>query len=244
MKKLVIAALIGAFAFSAAAAEKEKIRFATEASYAPFETVNEKNEIVGFDVDLAQAMCAKINAECTFTNQAFDSLIPSLKYKRFDALMAGIDVTPERQKQVDFTNTYYDNSAVFVAVAGKFDSIDGLKGKQIGIQNGTTHQKYLMEQYKDMKIVPYDSYQNAVLDLKNGRIEAVFGDTAVINEWLKSNDNLKTVGERVTDPAYFGTGLAIAVRKGNSELKDKLNKALDEVKADGTYDTLYKKWFE
>ncbi|WP_323116647.1 transporter substrate-binding domain-containing protein, partial [Klebsiella variicola] len=107
---------------------KEKIRFATEASYAPFETVNEKNEIVGFDVDLAQAMCAKIDAECTFTNQAFDSLIPSLKYKRFDALMAGIDVTPERQKQVDFTNTYYDNSAVFVAVAGKFDSIDSLKG--------------------------------------------------------------------------------------------------------------------
>ncbi|MET4860562.1 arginine ABC transporter substrate-binding protein [Morganella morganii] len=244
MKKLVIAALIGAFAFSAAAAEKEKIRFATEASYAPFETVNEKNEIVGFDVDLAQAMCAKIDAECTFTNQAFDSLIPSLKYKRFDALMAGIDVTPERQKQVDFTNTYYDNSAVFVAVAGKFDSIDSLKGKQIGIQNGTTHQKYLMEQFKDMKIVPYESYQNAVLDLKGGRIDAVFGDTAVINEWLKSNDNLKTVDERVTDPEYFGTGLAIAVRKGNSELKDKLNKALTEVKADGTYDTLYKKWFE
>ena len=244
MKKLVIAALIGAFAFSAAAAEKEKIRFATEASYAPFETVNEKNEIVGFDVDLAQAMCAKIDAECTFTNQAFDSLSPSLKYKRFDALMAGIDVTPERQKQVDFTNTYYDNSAVFVAVAGKFDSIDSLKGKQIGIQNGTTHQKYLMEQFKDMKIVPYESYQNAVLDLKGGRIDAVFGDTAVINEWLKSNDNLKTVGERVTDPEYFGTGLAIAVRKGNSELKDKLNKALGEVKADGTYDTLYKKWFE
>ena len=244
MKKLVIAALIGAFAFSAAAAEKQKIRFATEASYAPFETVNEKNEIVGFDVDLAQAMCAKINAECTFTNQAFDSLIPSLKYKRFDALMAGIDVTPERQKQVDFTNTYYDNSAVFVAVAGKFDSIDALKGKQIGIQNGTTHQKYLMEQFKDMKIVPYDSYQNAVLDMKNGRIDAVFGDTAVINEWLKSNDNLKTVGERVTDPEYFGTGLAIAVRKGNSGLKDSLNKALGEVKADGTYDTLYKKWFE
>ncbi|HHQ6056546.1 arginine ABC transporter substrate-binding protein [Morganella morganii] len=244
MKKLVIAALIGAFAFSAAAAEKEKIRFATEASYAPFETVNEKNEIVGFDVDLAQAMCAKIDAECTFTNQAFDSLIPSLKYKRFDALMAGIDITPERQKQVDFTNTYYDNSAVFVAVAGKFDSIDSLKGKQIGIQNGTTHQKYLMEQFKDMKIVPYESYQNAVLDLKGGRIDAVFGDTAVINEWLKSNDNLKTVGERVTDPEYFGTGLAIAVRKGNSELKDKLNKALGEVKADGTYDTLYKKWFE
>lgn len=244
MKKIVLATLLGAMTLSANAAEQEKIRFATEASYAPFETVNEKNEIVGFDVDLAMAMCEKIKAECTFTNQSFDSLIPSLKYKRFDALMAGIDVTPDRQKQVDFTNTYYDNSAVFVAVKDKYTSIDGLKGKKIGIQNGTTHQKFLMEQYKDMEIVPYDSYQNAVLDLKNGRIDAVFGDTAVINEWLKSSTDLNTVGERVTDPNYFGTGLAIAVRKGNDELKGKLNNALDQVKADGTYDIIYAKWFE
>lgn len=95
-----------------------------------------------------------------------------------------------------------------------------------------------------MKTVPYDSYQNAVLDLKNGRIEAIFGDTAVVNEWLKKNPELGIVGEKVTDPNYFGAGLAIAVRKGNADLQDKLNKALAEVKADGTYDVIYKKWFE
>lgn len=244
MKKIVFAALLASVTLYATAAEKETIRFDTEATYPPFEMVDANNQIVGFDVDLANAMCEKIKAECTFTNQSFDSLIPSLKYRRFEALMAGIDITPERQKQVDFTDSYYDNSAVFITVADKISDVADLKGKQIGVQNGTTHQKYINEQHKDMKTVPYDSYQNAVLDLKNGRIQGIFGDTAVVNEWLKKNPELSVVGERITDPNYFGTGLAIAVRKGNTNLQDKLNKALAEVKADGTYDVIYKKWFE
>ncbi|WP_237385285.1 arginine ABC transporter substrate-binding protein [Xenorhabdus sp. Sc-CR9] len=244
MKKFLFAALLSAITLSATAAEKATLRFATEATYPPFEFIDENNKIQGFDVDLANAICAKINTECTFTNQAFDSLIPSLKFRRFDALMAGIDITPERQKQVDFTHTYYDNSAIFIAIKGKVSNIADLKNRQVGIQNGTTHQKYLMEQHKEIKTVPYDSYQNAILDLKNGRIDAVFGDTAVVNEWLKKNKELSTVGDKVTDKNYFGTGLGIAVRKGNTELLDKLNKALAEVKQDGSYDTIYKKWFE
>lgn len=231
---------------SATAAEKETIRFATEATYAPFEMFDANNQIVGFDVDLANAMCDKINATCTFTHQSFDSLIPSLKFRRFDALMAGIDITPDRQKQVDFTDTYYANSAEFIAVKDKITSPAQLKGKKIGVQNGTTHQKYIMEQLKDMSTVPYDNYQAAILDLQSGRIDAVFGDTAVADEWLKAkgNENLAVVGDKVTDPEYFGIGLGIAVRKGNKDLQDKLNKAMSEVKADGTYDVIYKKWFE
>ncbi|SFN60332.1 arginine ABC transporter substrate-binding protein [Xenorhabdus japonica] len=244
MKKLLFAALLSAVTLSATAAEKAILRFATEATYPPFEFIDANNKIQGFDVDLANAICAKLNTKCTFSNQAFDSLIPSLKFRRFDALMAGIDITPDRQKQVDFTHPYYDNSAIFIVTKGKFDQITALKGKQVGIQNGTTHQKYLMEQHKEIKTVPYDSYQNAILDLKNGRINAVFGDTAVVNEWLKKNQELSTVGNKVTDKNYFGIGLGIAVRKGNTELLDKLNKALAEVKQDGTYDTIYKKWFK
>ncbi|MDX7991482.1 arginine ABC transporter substrate-binding protein [Xenorhabdus sp. Reich] len=244
MKKLLFAALLSAVTLSVTAAEKTTLRFATEATYPPFEFIDANNKIQGFDIDLTNAICAKLNAECTFTNQAFDSLIPSLKFRRFDVLMAGIDITPERQKQVDFTHTYYDNSASFIAIKGKFANIADLKGKQVGLQNGTTHQKYLMEQHKEIKTVPYDSYQNAILDLKNGRIDAVFGDTAVVNEWLKKNKELGTVGDKVTDKNYFGTGLGIAVRKGNTELRDKLNKALDEIKQDGSYETIYKKWFE
>ena len=242
MKKIVLAALLAGISLSASAAET--IRFATEASYPPFEFVDANNKIMGFDVDLANALCKEMNATCTFTNQAFDSLIPSLKFRRFDAVMAGMDITPEREKQVLFSKPYYDNSALFIAQKDKAADVAALKGKRVGVQNGTTHQKYLMDKHSEIKTVPYDSYQNAILDLKNGRIEAVFGDTAVVNEWLKQNPNLAAVGEKVTDKAYFGTGLGIAVRQGNSTLQEKFNAALDKVKADGTYKTIYSKWFQ
>lgn len=242
MKKIVLAALLTGISLSASAADT--IRFATEASYPPFEFVDANNQIKGFDVDLANALCKEMNATCTFTNQAFDSLIPSLKFRRFDAVMAGMDITPEREKQVLFSKPYYENSALFIAQKGKVADVAALKGKRVGVQNGTTHQKYLTDKQSDITIVPYDSYQNAILDLKNGRIDAVFGDTAVVNEWLKQNQNLTAVGEKVTDKAYFGTGLGIAVRQNNSALQQKFNAALDKVKADGTYKTIYSKWFQ
>lgn len=242
MKKVVLAALLAGLSLSASAAQT--LRFATEASYPPFEFVDSDNKIQGFDVDLANALCREMNATCTFTNQAFDSLIPSLKFRRFDAVMAGMDITPEREKQVLFSKAYYDNSALFIAQKGKVASVDALKGKRVGVQNGTTHQKYLTEKLTGVSAIPYDSYQNAILDLKNGRIDAVFGDTAVVNEWLKQNNNLAPVGEKVTDKAYFGTGLGIAVRQGNAKLQSQFNVALDKVKADGTYKTIYSKWFQ
>lgn len=242
MKKVVIAALLAGLSLSASAAQT--LRFATEASYPPFEFVDSDNKIQGFDVDLANALCKEMDATCTFTNQAFDSLIPSLKFRRFDAVMAGMDITPDREKQVLFSKPYYDNSAIFIAQKGKMADVAALKGKRVGVQNGTTHQKYLSDKHSDITVVPYDSYQNAVLDLKNGRINAVFGDTAVVNEWLKQNANLAPLGEKVTDKDYFGTGLGIAVRQGNSELQGKFNAALEKIKADGTYKTIYSKWFQ
>ncbi|HAI9462530.1 TPA: arginine ABC transporter substrate-binding protein [Escherichia coli] len=242
MKKVLIAALIAGFSLSATAAET--IRFATEASYPPFESIDANNQIVGFDVDLAQALCKEIDATCTFSNQAFDSLIPSLKFRRVEAVMAGMDITPEREKQVLFTTPYYDNSALFVGQQGKYTSVDQLKGKKVGVQNGTTHQKFIMDKHPEITTVPYDSYQNAKLDLQNGRIDGVFGDTAVVTEWLKDNPKLAAVGDKVTDKDYFGTGLGIAVRQGNTELQQKLNTALEKVKKDGTCETIYNKWFQ
>lgn len=243
MKKLLLAAtMLAGITFNATAAET--IRFAASATYPPFESLDANNQIVGFDIDLANALCKQMQAQCTFTNQAFDSLIPSLKFKRFDAVMAGMDITPEREKQVLFTKPYYDNSALFIAQKGKIADVAALKGKKVGVQNGTTHQKYLTDKHPEITTVPYDSYQNAILDLKNGRVDAVFGDTAVVNEWLKQNDALAAVGAKVTDKDYFGTGLGIAVRQKNTELQGKFNAALDKIKQDGTYETIYKKWFQ
>lgn len=242
MKKIIIAALIASFSLSAAAAQT--LRFGTEASYPPFESTDANNKIVGFDVDLANVLCKKIDATCTFTNQAFDSLIPGLKFRRIDAVMAGMDITPERKKQVLFTNEYYNNSALFVGQKGKVSAINDLKGKKVGVQNGTTHQKFITDKYPEIIMVPYDSYQNARLDLQNGRIDAVFGDTAVVSLWLKNSANLSPVGDKVTDKNYFGTGLGIAVRQGNTELQQKLNAALEKAKKDGSWQAVYNKWFQ
>ena len=242
MKKLVLAALLTTFTFGAAAAEK--ISFGVSATYPPFESMDANNQIVGFDIDLAHALCKQMQAECTFTNHAFDSLIPALKFKKYDAVISGMDITPERSKQVAFTDSYYANSALVIAKKDAFHSFDDLKGKRIGMENGTTHQKYLQDKHPEVKTVAYDSYQNAKLDLQNGRIDGVFGDTAVVTEWLKANDKLAPVGDKVTDKDYFGTGLGIAVRQGNTELQQKFNAALEKVKKDGTYETIYKKWFQ
>jgi arginine transport system substrate-binding protein len=241
MKKLILAATLASLALSAQAADK--IRFAASATYPPFESLNRENQLVGFDIDLAKALCQQMKADCTFTNNAFDSLIPSLKFRRYDAVISGMDITAERSKQVDFTQPYYANSAIVIARKGQFSDFAALKGKRLGVENGTTHQKYLQEKHPEVTVVAYDSYQNAILDMKNGRLDGVFGDSAVVNQWLKTNSDLATVGEHVTDADYFGTGLGIAVRKGNTELRDRFNHALAELKASGRWQQINQQWF-
>ncbi len=117
------------------------------------------------------------------TNHAFDSLIPALKFKKYDAVISEWILRRSGSKQVAFTDPYYANSALVIAKKDAFHSFDDLKGKRIGMENGTTHQKYLQDKHPEVKTVAYDSYQNAIIDLKMA--DGVFGDTAVVNEWLK-----------------------------------------------------------
>jgi len=247
MKKLIITIFIANFNFIVFAAKP--IHFATEASYPPFEFIGTNNKIQGFDIELVQAMYKKMGIPCDFTNQAFDSLIPSLKFHRFDAIISGIDITTERLKQVNFSKSYYKNSALFITrkvlkQKNIITNISSLRSKRVGIQNGTTHQQFLQDKHPEIAIVPYDSYQNAILDLKNNRLDAVFGDAAVVNEWLKNNNTLVVVGDKITDAYYFSNGLGIAVHRNNTELLNKLNASLVQVKQDGTYQILYNKWFK
>ncbi|WP_439147465.1 arginine ABC transporter substrate-binding protein [Vibrio sp.] len=241
MKKILLASLIGLASFNAAA--QEEIKFAMEATYAPFEYMDENNQIQGFDVDLANAICEEMKATCTFHNQAFDSLIPALKFKRYDAAISAMDITEARLQQVNFSDAYYDNSAAFISIEGKIADQAALEGKRIGVQNGSTHQSYLLEQLPGVTAVPYSSYQDAFIDMKNGRIDSVFGDTAVVAEWFKKEDNLTYVGEQVTNQEYFGNGFGIAVNKSNPELVAQLNTALAAVKANGEYDKIFNKYF-
>ncbi|WP_188628814.1 transporter substrate-binding domain-containing protein [Oceanisphaera marina] len=226
-------------------AQADEVKFVTNAAYAPFEFVDENNEMQGFDIDLAKAICEVQKMDCSFHNQAFDSLIPSLKFRRYHAAIAAMDITPERAKQVDFSDIYYENSAVFVTPTDKFDNLDALKKETVGVQNGTSHQKYIQDKLEadGMAARPYQSVQDALLDMGNGRINAVFADTAVVGDWLAKNQGYAVLGERITDDDYFGTGFGIAVTKGNQALLDQLNEGLNQLKDNGTYDSLYQKYF-
>lgn len=245
MKKLLTALILVSAASQAMAADQ--IKFVTEATYPPFEMMDANNEFQGFDIDIARAICAELKAECSFANQSFDSLIPSLKFRRYDAAIAAMDVTPARQKQVDFSDIYYENSAVLVAEKGKYNAIADLGGKSVGVQNGTSHQAYMSDKYsaENVLLLNFPSYQKAFLDLKNGRINGVFADSAVAHDWLTkhSGGNYETVGNAVTDEQYFGSGFAIAVRKDNTDLLTKINTGLQKIKANGTYDKIYAKYF-
>ncbi|WP_252179090.1 lysine/arginine/ornithine ABC transporter substrate-binding protein [Endozoicomonas sp. 4G] len=226
----------------------ETIRFATEPTYPPFEFMGKDNQLEGFDIDLARAICNELKAECTFSSQPFDSLIPSLKFRRFDAVISGMDITPDRLEEVDFSTPYYENSAIFIANKDEgLTSVKALKGKSVGVQNGSTHQQYLIDKLESqgVKVRPYDSVQNAFLDLISGRIDAVFADKAVAKEWLakRGEGQYAQVGPVVKDPEYFGIGYGIAVRKHN-DLKKRIDSALEKLKENGTYQKIYDKYFD
>jgi len=215
MKKLLLSAMLMGSAF---AANAQEITFAMEPSYPPFETTNEKGEIIGFDVDVANAICKEI---------------------RFDAAISAMDITEARAKQVSFSNAYYDSTASYVALKGKADLASA---KTIGVQNGTTFQQYTAAETKQYNAKSYASLQDAILDLKNGRIDIIFGDTAVLSDMISKEPEIQFVGEKVTNKKYFGNGLGIAVNKSSKELLESLNKGLETVKANGEYQKIYDKW--
>ncbi|KAE9540359.1 transporter substrate-binding domain-containing protein [Ursidibacter maritimus] len=238
MKKLLLAALLAGTTF----ANAQDITFAMEPSYPPFESTNEKGEIIGFDVEIANAICKELNATCHFKAQAFDALIPSLIKGRggFDAAISAIDITEARAKQVAFSAPYYESSASFISVKDKMSDL--AQAKKVGVQNGTTYQQYINAEAKQYAVSSYASIQDAVLDLKNGRIDTIFGDTDVLREMFDKNPELSFVGERVTDKRYFNNGLGIAVKKSNTALVEDLNKGLAAIKANGEYQKIYDKW--
>ena len=226
----------------------QTITFATEATYPPFESVASSGQLQGFDIDIANAICKQMKATCVFTNQPFDGLIPSLSIGKFDALIAALNITQARANVVDFTIPYYKSTASFVAAKNvNFDTTPGkMKNKIIGVQQGTTLQAYLKKTYgKDLIVKTYASQESAFLDLGVGRIDAVMGDTPLVMNWIQQHGKNKfhILGAPVNDPAYFGLGYGIAVKKGNTELLNQLNTALLALKKNGTAKKIADKYF-
>ncbi|GAD79304.1 ABC transporter substrate-binding protein [Vibrio ezurae] len=252
MKKWLLAATLAATALSGFAQAKDwkQIRFAVEGAYPPFNKTESDGTLSGFDVDIAHALCKEMEVKCVLVAQDWDGMIPSLLARKYDAIVSGMSITEERKKKIDFTNKYALVPNKFVAKKGAHldFSKDGLKGVKIGVQRATTHDKYLTENYAgEVEVVRYGSFDEAYLDLANGRISAVLGDATALEEGVLNSadgDKYEFVGPTMTDPKWFGEGFGIATRKQDKDLTEMLNKAILAIRADGTYKKVQDKYFK
>ncbi len=243
MKKLTGLMVAAVLALAATSVAADEIRIGTEGAYPPFNEKNEKGELIGFDLDIARALCAKMGASCTYVAQDWDGIIPALNAKKYDAIVASMSITDERKKQVDFTEPYYANFLAYIAKKGsglKTDMV-GLKGKVIGAQRATVSAQYLEDNLrKDVKIKLYDTQTAAYSDLKTGRLDAMLSDIYPALQWINdpANSDYELTGERIDIDDRIG----IAVRKGDP-LREKLNAALEGILQDGTYEAISTKYF-
>jgi polar amino acid transport system substrate-binding protein len=241
-KGMAIAAL-SVIALTATAHAADKLRIGTEGAYPPFNLVDSNGELQGFDVDIAKALCASMKAECTFVKQDWDGMIPALNKRKFDAIVASMSITEERQKAVDFSERYYTNKLQFVGKKGQAIDISaaGLKGKVIGAQRATISGQWLEQNRADADIKLYDTQENAYLDLASGRLDTILADAFVNYEWL--NSDAGQAFEAKGDPVFDGDLIGIAIRKGEDDLRMKLNTAIKDIVADGTYGKINAKYF-
>ena len=231
---------------TAAAKEWKTVRIGTEGAYPPFNYIDADGKLQGFDIDIANALCAAMKVECTLVAQDWDGIIPGLLAGKYDAIVASMSVTEERKQTVDFTDRYYRTPLAVVGPkdAGDDVSPEAMKGKVIGAQSATTQAIYAEEKYApagaEVKLYPTQDEVN--LDLASGRLDAMIGDKFVVAEWVKKDgaDCCKLLG----DAPDTTTDTAIAVRKDDPELKAMINKAIADIRADGTYDRIVAKYFD
>lgn len=231
-------------------AAQDTLRLGVEAAYPPFASKTPDNQIVGFDYDIGQALCAQMKVQCVWKENEFDGLIPALKAKKIDAIVSSMSMTPERMKSVDFSDRYYRIPARLVMRKGNgvSDIPAQLAGKRIGVQRATNFERYVTEKFvpAGAQVVSYASQNDVFLDLLNGRLDATMASSVAIDEGLfkqPHGNEFEFVGPAFTQEQYFGTGIGVAVRKGDP-LAERVSKALAAIRADGTYDRIQKKYFD
>lgn len=250
LSTLIVAAAVALSATSVDAKEWKKVRIGVEGAYPPFSYVDPDGKLDGFDIDIARALCAQMGAECTMVQQDWDGIIPALLARKYDAIIASMSITEERKKKVAFTNKYYNTPAKFAAKKGSGIEISraGLKGKTVAVQRATTHDNFITGEFGDaVNIKRYATQDEAYLDAVSGRVDLLLADSVAMDDGFLKTDKGKDwefVGPDYSDPKYFGEGAGIAVRKQDKELVAKLNKAIKEIRANGTYDRIAKKYFD
>ena len=243
MKRIYLLAIIGLVLvglLSGCGQSTEKVLVATDATWPPFESINEQTkEIEGFDIDLLNAVAEKAGLEIEYVNVGFDPLLAGIAQCQYDAAISAMTITEERSEKMLFSDPYFEAGQVVTVQAGNSDisGKDALVGKTVGAQIGTTG-AIAIEKMDGVNLKTYDDAGLAFQDLMNGQIDAVIADNPLALEYVNKNSSkLKTVGEVFTEE-YYG----IAICKSNTELQAKINAGLKAVKEEGLIEELIQKW--
>ena len=249
VKTIALAAAIGLAAISGAAAQQVRVGFAAE-PYPPFTSPDASGNWEGWEVDFMKAICAEAKLDCVVTPVAWDGIIPALTTNKIDMIIGSMSITAERQQTIDFSDKYYNSPpGILGAKDAKFDATpEGLAGKTLGVQVATIHQVYANKYFAPAgaTIKEYQTQDEANNDLAAGRIDAVQADSIALSDFAKTEQgaccDLK--GTVKDDPEILGLGVGVGLRKGETELKDKINAAIKAIRENGTYDTFSKKYFD
>lgn len=244
-------AVIGSLFFALNAQAEKVVKIGTLSDYAPFEYKDASGKLQGMEIDIGDALCKHLRAKCEYVTMDFDALIPALKAKKIDAILAQMSITDERKKAVDFSDLFTLAPVQYVAKKGSgiTENPATLKGKTVGVQSASNHESYLQTRLPKSKsgidVKVYQSMEQIWLDLEAGRVNAALADTTVAFDWLEKVGKAKGfdyAGKPINDVASFGEGTGIAVRKGDP-LKARFNAAIKTVLADGTFEAANKKVF-
>lgn len=251
---IVVVATAIAFLFTARADAREagptQLRIASEGARPPFNYLDANNQLTGFEIELTRELCRRMSAECTFVTQDWESLVGGLVAKQYDAIVAAMEITDERLAKIDFSKPYaHTPSALIAQHHSQLASAEpkALEGLQIGVEADSPQQAFVEDKYKASEIRSYATLEEAMLDLAEGRIDIVAEDKLVASEFLdnrKEGRCCRIIADLPQDAAYFGGGLAYGLRKGDETLRAALDKALDEVVADRTYEKIRVKYFK
>jgi polar amino acid transport system substrate-binding protein len=224
------------------------IRFLTSGDFPPFNFLDSGGRLTGFNVDLARAICAELQATCTVQMRPFDDLVTALGERRGDAIIAGLNVGPELRAKLDTSDVYLTTPGRFVATrnATVTATPEGLAGRWISVVSGSAHEAYILDYFKKSRVVAYPNEAAARDALRDGTVDVHFGDAVGLSFWLTgetSHNCCAFRGEPYLETAYFGEGFRIAVAKNNKRLKQFLDYALPRLAENGTMSELYFRYF-
>ncbi|WP_034387600.1 transporter substrate-binding domain-containing protein [Comamonas composti] len=247
VRKFWSLALLGVCASVAQAAD---LRVAIDPTYEPFTYKTPDGQPAGFDVDIANAVCAQLKRKCVFVEQVWDSMIPGLQARKYDVIVSSLSITEERKRVIDFSDRYYKTPSILVVKKSTpYTGPASLKDKNIGVLKGSTQEKWALGELKPAgaNIVPYEAQDQVYLDIKSGRLDGTVADKVEVHGGFLRKPEGKDygyVGPDLYDTKYYGDGIGIGMRKGQKDLKGQIDAAIKTIRSDGSYSSIAKKYFD